>query len=298
MAVEQKISGVLQSAGLVFELAIIEPSRYGPIIHANVPDYAEILLKVFIEEAGRNTTKAGTRDKGLNFYELKQDIVSNPGGIDVARFQVIADYFLSIREEFRNPLHHTDKVQGYVIAKSVALECLLTFDELLWVLFPALTPLVFSNMNYPGYVQYIRLDYVQAFGKNIRLYKAVNAALRRIEEENNFNCPDDFDSSRVNAIRQLFRYEPDTFTRVVLNYRPHIRQLIVDELYTSSTALSSNQLLPRLRGLPNNQDLTIEEIERCLGFMEGVRFDGYGIVTSARSRTVTGNSIIRYSFIP
>jgi len=299
MAIEQKIKAVLQSAELVFELAIINPNRYGPIVHANVPDYAEILMKIFIEEAGRSITKKiGTKDKGLNFFELVQDIVNNPGGIDAARFQTIANFFIDIREQFRNPLHHTDKVQGYVIAKSVAQECLLTFDELLWVLFPTLTPTDFNNLlNYPCYVQFIKFDYDQGFGRNVRYYSAVMSALHRIEEEQDYYCPDDFDSSRVVAIKQLFKFDKDKFTRTVLNYRPQIKGLVVDELHRSAIPLSSNQLLPRLKIFPNNQDLSIEEIERCLGFLEGESIDGLGTITSIRSRTSTGNQIIRYNLV-
>lgn len=298
MAIDQKIKAVLQSAELVFELAIIDPTRYGPIIHANVPDYAEILMKVLIEEAGRSITKrVGNKDKGLNFYELSQDIINNPGGINVVRFQEIIEYFISIRDQFRNPLHHTDKVQGYVIAKPVALECLLTFDDLLWVLFPTLNPVAFINNNYPCYIQYIKLDYDQGFGRSVRYCSAVMAALRRIEEEHNYHCPDDFDSSRVVAIKQLFKYDNDKFTRTVLNYRPQIKGLVVDELHRSTIPLSSNQLLPRLKSYPNNQDLSIEEIERCLGFIEGERIGGLGTITGTRSRTSTGNQIIRYSLV-
>ena len=50
MSSDLKIKPVLLSAETIFELAIIDPSRYGPIIHANIPDYAEILLKLFLEE--------------------------------------------------------------------------------------------------------------------------------------------------------------------------------------------------------------------------------------------------------
>jgi len=290
MAIEQKIKAVLQSAELIFELAIINPNRYGPIVHANIPDYAEILMKIFIEEGGGNT-------RNKNFHDLIQDIINNPHAIDIARFQLIADYFTNIREQFRNPLHHTDKVQGYVIAKSVAQECLLTFDELLWLLFPTLTPTDFNNLNYPCYVQFVKLDYDQGFGRNVRYYSAVISALQRIEEEQDYYCPDGFDSSRVVAIKQLFKFEKEKFTRTVFNYRPQIKGLVVDELHRSATPLSSNQLLPRLKNHPNNLDLTVNEIERCLGFIEGESIVGLGTITGTRSRTASGNQIIRYSLV-
>lgn len=302
MAIEQKVKAVLQSAELVFELAIIEPTRYGPIIHANVPDYAEILMKIFIEEAGRSTTKkikykGKDIDKGLSFYELKQDITCNPGGIDSARFQNISEYFNTIREQFRNPLHHTDKVQGYVIAKPVALECLIAFDDLLWVLFPAITPSTFDTMNYPCYMKFIEMEYNQSFGKvPPRYYRAIISALQRLEDENAFRCPSDFDTSRLIAIRHLYHLDIDGFIRQVFNYRPQIKGLIIDELHQSRQAYSSNQLLGRLKRFPNNHDLTVEEIERCLTFMEGERIDGYGVITSVRGRTSAGNPIVRYSF--
>lgn len=298
MAIEQKIKAVLQSAELVFELAIIDPTRYGPIIHANVPDYAEILMKVFIEEAGRSITKkVRNKDKGLNFFELAQDINKNSKGINLVRFQEIIEYFISIREQFRNPLHHTDKVQGYVIAKPVALECLLIFDDLLSVLFPTLNSALFINSNYACYIQYIRLDYDQGFGKNVKHYSAVISALHRIEEEQDFYCPDGFDSSRVVAIKQLFKFDNDKYTRTVFNYRPQIKGLVVDELHRSQIPLSSNQLLPRLKNHPYNLDLTVDEIERCLGFIEGESIVGLGKITGTRSRTSTGNQIIRYSLV-
>jgi len=291
MAIEQQVISVLKSAELVFELAIIDPMRYGSIIHANVPDYAEISMKIFIEAGGVKAEKK-------NFYELTQEVVKNPRGIDLGRFQQIADNFLIIRDQFRNPLHHTDKVQGYIIAKPIALDCLLSFNELLCVLFPTINPIEFNNINYPCYVRFIKMEYDQGLGRvPPRYYQAVIFALQRLESENAYRCPSDFDTSRLIAIRHLFHLDTDAFTRYVFNYRPQIRGLIVDELHQSHQSFSSNQLLPRLKRFPNNHDLTVEEIERCLAFMEGERIDGYGVVTSARARTPSGNPIIRYGFV-
>lgn len=288
---EQRIKSILKSAELSFELGIINTTRFGPLIHANVPDYAEILLRVFVSE---NNLKPTPRD---DFWGLVNAITAFLPATELARFQSLADYFKETRTAFRNPLHHTDRVQGYVIERSEALLCLLRFNELLLVLYPKISTTNFEDLNYPCYVQFIRLDYDQALGRNNRLYQAVMSALHRVEQENAYQCPVDFDSSRLIAIRQLYHMDSDTFTRTVLNYRPQIKRMIVEELYISHNFLSSKQLLPRLLKFPNNQDLNIEEIERCLVFMDGEKIDGYGTVTAHRTRTAAGNPIIRYSLV-
>ncbi len=280
MALEQKVKAVLQSAELVFELAIIEPTRYGPIIHANVPDYAEILMKIFIEEAGRSITKkVGNKDKSLNFYELTQDIVNNPGGINAVRFQEIVNYFVSIRDQFRNPLHHTDKVQGYVIAKPVALECLLAFDELLRVLFPTLNPVAFSNLNYPCYVRFIRMDYDESTGKgDHNLYIRVIQALNKMEKDDRYNSPKDFDASRILSIRRLFHLDEETFSLRVLGYRKALPDRIIDLLANSARPVGSKRITDLVKTDPVYSGIRKREIEACLEHIQGERVSPRGIV--------------------
>lgn len=293
MAIESRIKAILKSAELSFELGIINATRFGPIIHANVPDYAEILLRVFVEENHINPTQS-------DFPGLVTAVSGNlreNRSLDQQKFQHLGNYFVDTRHTFRNPIHHTDRVQGYVIERSEALLCLINFNELLFCLFPTISMKVFEGLNFPCYIQFIKLEYNQNLGINNRLYQAVISAVHRIEGENAYQCPDDFDSSRLIAIRQLYHFDSDTFTRNVFNYRPQIKNLVVDELHQATIPLSSNQLLPRLKSLPSNEGLTSDEIERCLGFLEGEKIDGYGIVTAHRTRTLAGNPIIRYNLL-
>lgn len=272
MAIEQKVKAVLQSAELVFELAIIEPTRYGPLIHANVPDYAEILMKLFIEEGGGST-------KNKNFHDLIQDIVNNPNGIDVARFQSISEYFKTIREQFRNPLHHTDKVQGYVIAKPVALECLLAFDDLLWCLFPALNPASFYSLNYPCYVRFIKMEYDESTGRgDHNLYSKVIQALNRMEQDDNYRCPQDFDASRILSIRRLFHLDDDTFSLRVLGYRRALPERVIDLLATAPRPIGSQRITDLLKGDPIFNGIQKREIEACLQHIQGERISHRGII--------------------
>ena len=228
MPVEQRIKAILKSAELSFELGIINASRYGPLIHANVPDYAEILLRVFASE---NNLTSTPRD---DFHGLINATSTFLPTNNLAKFIPLADYFKDTRASFRNPLHHTDRVQGYVIEKMEALLCLLRFNELLLVLFPSILSTSFDELNYSCYVEFIKLEYEQRLGRNARLHQAVMSALQSIETENAYRCPTDFDSSRLLAVRQLYHMDPDKFTRTVFNYRPHIKSLIADELHQSS----------------------------------------------------------------
>jgi hypothetical protein len=294
MPAEQRIKAILKSAELSYELGIINATRFGPLIHANVPDYVEIMLKVFIEENHINPTQ--TDFPGL--ITAINDFFSNNRPADQAQIQQIGNYFIETRRAFRNPLHHTERVQGYVIERSEALLCLLRFNEFLELLFPTILSVNFDELNYPCYVQFIKLEYDQNLGRNIpRFYQAVISALQRLEQDNEYHCPSDFDSSRLIAIRHLYRLDADSFIRTVLNYRPSIKSLIVDELHRSPISLSSNQLLIRLKKSPNNQDLMVDEVERCLAFMEGELIQPYGTVIGERTRTSSGNQIIRYRFV-
>jgi hypothetical protein len=294
MPVEQRITAIIRSAELSFELGIVNATRYGPLIHANVPDYAEILLKVFIDE---NRINPGQSDfpgliVAVNGFFAANQLADQP------KFQQIGDYFIDTRRAFRNPLHHTDRVQGYVIERSEALRCLLRFNELLLVLFPNIPGATLEDLNYPCYIQYLKMEHDQSLGRgNHRLYQVVISALQRLENENDYRCPADHDSSRLIAVRRLFRFDYETFTRFVLNYRPQIKGFIADAIHHSPNPLSSNQLLPRIKQAPNCHDLTLDEVERCLVFMEGEVFENYGIMTGFRTRTPTGNPIIRYSFV-
>lgn len=294
MPIEQRVKAILKSAELSFELGIINATRYGPLIHANVPDYAEILLKVFIED--NHTIPAQTDFPGL--VAAVSGFFANNRPADQPIFQHIGDYFIDTRRDFRNPLHHTHHVQGYVIERIEALRCLLRFDELLKVLIPNITLTTLDDLNYPCYIQYLKMEYDQSLGRgNHRLYQAVISALQRLESDYDYRCPTDYDSSRLIAVRRLFHFDSETFTRFVLNHRPQIKGLIANTLHLSPNPLSSNQLLPRLKQDPNFHDLSLDEIERCLVYMEGERYDNYGIMTGIRTRTSTGNQIIRYYFV-
>jgi hypothetical protein len=237
-----------------------------------VPDYAEILMKIFIEDAGRST-------RGKNFHDLVQDIVSNPGGIDSVRFQLIADDFKTIREQFRNPLHHTDKVQGYIIAKPVALECLLSFNELLWVLFPSLNPSAFSYLNYPCYVRFVKMDYEESTGKgDHNLYSKVIQALNKMEKDDNHKCPKDFDAARIMSIRRLFHLDEETFSLRVLGYRRALPERIIDLLANSARPIGSKRITSLLKNDPIFSGIRKREVEACIQHIQGERVSPRGIV--------------------
>jgi hypothetical protein len=275
--VEQRVISILKSAELSFELGIINASRYGPSIHANVPDYAEILLRVFIEENNLTSRKffhtlAGEVDNYFLTHRMA----------DRAIYRGIVDYFINTRESFRNPLHHTDRVQGYIIEPREALLCLIKFDDLLKVLFPTVAPNNFEDLTYPCYVQYIRMLYDEALGRgNHRLFLSVNAALRRLEEQDAYNCPHEHDASRLMAVRRLFRLPNDAFTITVLKYRPQMKDRLITILDQTGRRMTPRQLKNALAGDPDLGNAREDEIEACLQFIEGEAMPGRGVVLIA-----------------
>jgi len=278
MSLEQKVKAVLQSAELVFELAIIDPTRYGPMIHANVPDYTEILLKIFLEEAGLPTTikKSG---KEMNYYQLVQAIVTNPGRVNVNSFKLVSRHFLDIRESFRNLLHHTHSVQGYIIRREEALECLLKFDELLHVLFPGMNFSEIGQMNYLCYIKFIRMQDDELRGRgDHNLFRKVMQALNVLEKNDNYKCPSDFDAARLLAIRRLFKWDEDTFSLKVLGYRKSLPERIAVLLSGSRRPIGSQRITKILKGDAAFGGIRKREVEACLEHIQGERIGVYGMI--------------------
>jgi len=264
MPVEQRVKAILKSAELSFELGIINATRYGPMIHANVPDYAEIMLRVFIDEFHLTPRKF--------FHTLASEIenyfIANRSAADQALYREIANYFLQTRDSFRNPLHHTDRVQGYVIEQREALRCLLMLDQLLQILFPTLRAFAFDELNYPCYLRYIQMEYDESLGRgNHRLYLAVAEELRRLQDEDHFVVPPEFNVSRLIAIRRLFRLDNDQFTRTVLKYRPILKQKITDILRGARRGMTPRQMVNALGNDPDIGGVSEQEIEACVQYI-------------------------------
>jgi hypothetical protein len=274
MSVEQRVKAILKSAELSFELGIINATRYGPLIHANVPDYAEILLKVYLEENGQPVPS--------NFPAIVAAVNAHINAnrpADQPIFLEISDYFTVIRAAFRNPLHHTDRVQGYVIEQREALRCLLMLDKLLGVIFPALNPIEFDELNYSCYLRYLKMEYEESLGRgNHRLYLAVAAELRSLQDEDNYRVPPEFNVSRLVAVRRLFRLGDDQFTRTVLKYRPILRLKIFDVLRISRRGMTPRQMRNALFNDPDLGGLSEQEIEACVQHIHNEYFPGQGTV--------------------
>lgn len=274
MPVEQRVKSILKSAELSFELGIINATRYGPMIHANVPDYAEIMLRVFIDEHNLVPRKF--------FHTLASEVDNHflaQRPADQVSYRRVVDYFLQTRDSFRNPLHHTDRVQGYVIEQREALLCLLKFDDLLNILFPALVTNNLDDLNYLCYIRYLRMLYDENLGRgNHRLFQAINRALTHLEEEDNYSCPREHDSARLMAIRRLFRLPDDTFTLTVLRFRPLIKIKLLDLLQQTGRRMTSRQIRKGLANDPDVGNVRDDEIESCLQYIEGESIPGHGVV--------------------
>jgi hypothetical protein len=280
MPPEARIKAILKSAELSFELGIINATRFGPLIHANVPDYAEILLKVYLEE---NTIAIPGNFPGI-VTAVNTHITANRPG-DQPIFQEISDYFTTIRASFRNPLHHTDRVQGYVIEQREALRCLLKLDELLMTLFPGLNSNAFDELNYPCYLRYLKMEYDESLGRgNHHLYLAASSELRRLQDEDNFHGPPEFNASRLVAVRRLFRLNDDQFIRTVLQYRPILRSKILGVLPNSKNGLTPRQILNVLNSDPDLNGLTEQEIESCVQHVCNEPFTGQGTIVFRSQR--------------
>lgn len=274
MPVEARIKAILKSAELSFELGIINATRFGPLIHANVPDYGEILLKVYLEE---NTIAIPGNFPGI-VTAVNSHIATNRPG-DQPIFQEISDYFTTIRASFRNPLHHTDRVQGYVIEQREALKCLIKLDELLMILFPGLNSTALDELNYPCYLRYLKMEYDESLGRgDHRLYLAAAGELRRLQDEDNFRGPPEFNASRLVAVRRLFRLNGDQFTRAVLQYRPILRSKIFGVLQNSRHGLTPRQIRNALSGDSDLNGLTEQEVEACVQHIYNEFFPGQGTI--------------------
>lgn len=264
MPVDKRIKAILRSAELVFELGVVNATRYGPVIHANVPDYAEILLRVFADD------NSVANHSTLDFPKLVTAARAFVSATNWGQFDDITDYYKNARTTFRNPLHHTDRVQGYVIEQREVLTCLLKFDELLTTLFPTLNPITFEDLNFPGYVRFLRMQYDESLGRgDHRLYRAVVEELGRLEKEDNYTCPSEFDASHLIAVRRLFRLDQYQFQRTVLKFRPTIEIKIVGILESKQKALTARQIYTALTDDPDLPGLQMQEVESCLEFVAG-----------------------------
>ena len=136
-------------------------------------------------------------------------------------------------------------------------------------------------MTYPCYVRYIRLLYEDYLGRNHRLFQAVNAALRRLEEQDRYVCPHEHDVSRLMAVRRLFRLPNDAFTITVLNYRPQLRDRLIAILEQTRRRMTPRQLKNALAGDPDLANAREDEIEAFLQYIEGETMPGRGVVLIA-----------------
>ncbi len=275
MPIEARVKAILKSAELCFELGIINASRFGPIIHANVPDYAEILLRVFVEE--NNISPAQSDFPGL--VAGISGYLSTNRPVDQVKFQELGSYFVDTRRTFRNPIHHTDRIQGYVIEQREALRCLLQLDELLSELFPLLMPSAFDELNYQCYLKYLKMEYEESLGRgDHRLYLAVATELRRLQDEDNFRGPPEFNASRLVAVRRLFRLDGDQFTRTVLQYRPILKQKVFNVLQNSKRGLTPRQIRNALSNDPDLNGLSEQEVEACVQHIHNDFLPGQGTI--------------------
>jgi len=272
MSIESKVKATLKSAELSFELGIINPTRYGPLIHANVPDYVEILLRVYVDENGLTLT----RD---NFHNLSDAVEAHLPVPHKTDYQPLGKYFKDIRAAFRNPLHHHDRVQGYVIEQREALLCLLRFDEVINAIFPSVVPNAFDDLNYPCYVRYLQIEYEESLGKgDHRLYQAVMSYLQNLERSDDFRCPPDFDASRLVSIRRLFRMDEDRFIRNVLKFRPQLVETILDIFEITQSEMTPRQIRNQMNGLNVMPGVRDDEIQACLQYIEGKEHPGRGVI--------------------
>jgi len=279
MSLDSKVKSVLKSAELSFELGIINPTRYGPLIHANVPDYVEILLKLIIEEY-----KLTPKKKDFwGFSDAVEAHLPNPQRL---QYSPLGEYFKDIRKDFRNQLHHTDKVQGYIIEQREALLCLIRFNDFIEVVFPNSLGCISDDLNYPCYVNHIQMVYNDSLGLgNHRLYQAVIDELNRLEVENRYICPVDFDSSRLMAVRRLGRYPPEIFSRRVLGFRLSLEKEIVNYLHISTGRKTPRQILLALK--KENYDLDTAEVEFCLRFISGKHYKDFGTLVEVAGAAST-----------
>jgi len=274
MAIDQKIKPVLLSAETILELAIIEPSRYGPIIHANIPDYAEILLKIFIEEELKCTPPNPDR---RNFKQLTDEVKKYPGKISIPDFDPIAEYFLGIRDDFRNPLHHKEFVQGFMISRPVALECLLQFDLLLNLLFPSIH--FQYELNYSSYIKFIKMvfDEDKGIGDHEK-YQRVIQALIKIEKKEKFKSPPGYDAGRIFSVRQLFKQTDETFSIIALGYRIGLPEKIIEILSNSVSALKTKNLLEKISEDSTFTGIQAKEIDACLQHIQNKKLLTGGMI--------------------
>jgi len=269
MAIEQKIKSVLLSAETILELAIIDPSRYGSIIHAIIPDYAEILLKIYLEDKIKNVPPNPDR---RTFKQLCDEINIQPSNISIQDFQTNAQYFLGIRDDFRNPLHHKEYVQGFLIAQSIVLECLVKFNLLLHTLFPEIPSR--NDLNYYSYIKFINMAYEEQQGLgDHEKYQRVNQALLKIEKREKFKCPSGYDSGRIFSVRQLFKQTDETFSIVALGYRMDLPQKIISILSTSASVMKTKNIIEKLKEDPLYIGLQRKEVESCLQHIQNKKLN-------------------------
>ena len=272
MSIESKVKSILKSAELSFELGIINPTRYGPLIHANVPDYVEIILKLYLEEKK-------VKPSENNFWGVSDSVEANLPVASRSDYSPLGEYFKQIRKDFRNPLHHTDKVQGYVIEQREALLCLVRFDDLINVVFPTVGANESDDLNYPCYINYIRMFYDDSLGRgNFRLFQAINNELNKLQLENTFDCPPDFNVGKLIAIRRLFRYSPEIFARQVMGYRFILEERVLTFLENTNGPKTPRQILLALKQGLDLSDLDTHEIESCLRHISGRHFQGKGTI--------------------
>jgi len=290
MGVEQKLKPLLVSAETIIELAIIDPSRYGPLIHANIPDYAEILLKIFLEDTGSKLPDSSRP----NFKQLIEEVEKNLPEVDIEPFKTIKQYFLAIRDDFRNPLHHKEYVQGFLTTKAIALECLLQFDGLLGLLFPKLPASFQSDLNYFSYVKFIRMIYWEDKGKeDHELYRRAMKALEKIEKGDKYKCPPGYDTGRIFSVRNLFKQDDETFSVVVLGYRNGLPKKIISILSESGSALKTKDILGRLRDYDAFSGIQQKEVEACLQHIQNKKqSDGKMIVIIGGAYSLSQNPAV------
>ncbi len=283
--VDERIRDVIRSAELCLELAIINPSRYGALIHASVPDFVEILLKIGTDERGIALPNNPT------FAQVVRGIRTALPTANQPAFSEITKYFFDNRTKFRNQIHHSAEAQGYNIHEREVLEPILGMDDFLALLFPTLTAngQVFVGSNFRAYMQFLRLHFDSltkgraAFAR----FSALERELDNWELRQKFNYPRDHKIGRVKAVQSLLPMDIDSFCGRVLGYpyalRKHIRDVLTQEpnltIYQIQTRLKKNSLQPyKLNLVQNCLDDVLDE--KCFGDNTVIRLMGNGYYLS------------------
>ena len=123
------------------------------------------------------------------------------------------------------------------------------------------------------------MDYDESTGRgDHNLYSKVIQALNRMEQDDNFQCPKDFDASRVLSIKRLFHLDDDTFSLRVLGYRRTLPDRLIDLLANTARPIGSQRITDLIKTDPVYNGIQKREVEACLQHIQGERVSPRGIV--------------------